>query len=186
MTTKITILCLILLSFGVSCSVATNSYAKVMDPRTLKLNKHQKLTHLHLYWHDTVSGTKPSSVAVLPPRNNATVFGEVNMFDNPLTVGPQLGSELVGRSQGLYAASAQDQFGLLMAMNFAFTDAIYNGSSITVLARNAISDAVREMSIVGGTGHFRFATGYALAKTHYFNPTTFDAIVEYNVYVLHH
>ncbi|CAK9311343.1 unnamed protein product [Citrullus colocynthis] len=103
----------------------------------------KNLTHLHLYWHDTVSSTKPSSVAVRPPRNNATVFGEVNMFDNPLTVGPELGSELVGRSQGLHAASAQDQIGLSMAMNFAFTDAIYNGSSITVLGRNAISNAVR-------------------------------------------
>ncbi|CAK9330017.1 unnamed protein product [Citrullus colocynthis] len=182
----IALMCLILLSFGVSCSTATKSYAKNMDPKTLELNKHQKLTHFHLYWHDTVSGTKPSSVAVLPPRDNATVFGEVNMFDNPLTVGPELDSQLVGRSQGFYAASAQDKIGLLMAMNFVFTHNKYKGSSFTVLGRNPVDDAVREMPVVGGSGKFRFASGYALAKTHYFNPATFDAIVEYDIYVLHY
>ncbi|KAA0058044.1 dirigent protein 22-like [Cucumis melo var. makuwa] len=181
-------LCLILLSFGVSSTTATKSYAKDIDPKSLKLNnkQHQKLTHLHLYWHDTVSGAKPSSVAVLPPRNNVTEFGQVNMFDNPLTAGPELGSQLVGQSQGFYAGAAQDQIGLLMAMNFAFTHGKYKGSSFTVLGRNPISDGVREMPVVGGSGKFRFGSGYALAKTHYLDPVTFDAVVEYNVYVLHY
>ena len=108
------------------------------------------------------------------------------MFDNPLTAGPELGSQLVGQSQGFYAGAAQDQIGLLMAMNFAFTHGKYKGSSFTVLGRNPISDGVREMPVVGGSGKFRFGSGYALAKTHYLDPVTFDAVVEYNVYVLHY
>ncbi|KAF2322762.1 hypothetical protein GH714_030335 [Hevea brasiliensis] len=44
---------------------------------------------------------------------------------------------------------------------------------------------VREMPIVGGTGLFRLALGYAIAKTHWFDITTGDAIVGYNVTVVH-
>ncbi|PPD70511.1 hypothetical protein GOBAR_DD32611 [Gossypium barbadense] len=49
---------------------------------------------------------------------------------------------------------------------------------------NAVLDAVREMPIVGGSGIFRFASGYALAKTVWLNKNG-DAIVEYNVTVVH-
>ncbi|KAL2326898.1 hypothetical protein Fmac_020325 [Flemingia macrophylla] len=60
----------------------------------------------------------------------------------------------------------------------------FNGSSLAVLGRNAVEDAVREMPVVGGSGVFRFATGYAQAKTHAFG--ALEAVVEYNVYVFHY
>ncbi|TKY49658.1 Dirigent protein 21 [Spatholobus suberectus] len=44
---------------------------------------------------------------------------------------------------------------------------------------------VREMPIVGGSGIFRYARGFALAKTYVFNANSGVAIVEYNVSVLH-
>ena len=37
---------------------------------------------------------------------------------------------------------------------------------------------------MAGTGVFRFARGYAIAQTHWFNIMG-DAIVEYNVTVIH-
>jgi hypothetical protein len=42
------------------------------------------------------------------------------------------------------------------------------------------------MPVVGGSGLFRFARGYAQAKTHDLDFKTGDAIVEYNVYVFHY
>ncbi|KAG7023255.1 Dirigent protein 19, partial [Cucurbita argyrosperma subsp. argyrosperma] len=185
MATKLIILCLLLSVLGVTATGPKVSYARKMDPKTLKMDRHF-LLHFHLYWHDTVSGAKPSSVAVLPPRNKATVFGELNLFDNPLTIGPEPSSRRVGRSQGMYAGTASDQIGLMMGMTFAFTTGKYNGSSFTVFGRNAITEHEREMPVVGGTGKFRFARGYALAKTHHLNPDTFDAVVEYDIYVLHY
>jgi Dirigent-like protein len=68
-------------------------------------------------------------------------------------------------------------------MNLIFTDGAYNGSVITVLGRNTPMHATREMSVVGGTGQFRFARGYAIAKTHSADYKTGDAHVEYDVYV---
>ncbi|KAF7825479.1 dirigent protein 22-like [Senna tora] len=108
------------------------------------------------------------------------------MIDNPLTLGPKLSSKLVGRAQGFYASASQSEIGLLMAMNFAFIEGKYNGSTITVLGRNPVFNKVREMPVIGGSGLFRFARGYAEARTNWFSANTGDAIVEYNVYVMHY
>lgn len=108
------------------------------------------------------------------------------MIDDPLTIGPKLSSKLVGRAQGFYSLSSQQEVGLLMAMNFAFIEGKYNGSTITVLGRNTVYSPVREMPVIGGSGLFRWARGYVQAKTYNFNATNGDAIVEYNIYVMHY
>ncbi|KAG9132985.1 hypothetical protein Leryth_015364 [Lithospermum erythrorhizon] len=41
-----------------------------------------------------------------------------------------------------------------MVFNFVFTKGKFNGSSLSVLGRNAAMDNVREMPIVAGTGKF--------------------------------
>ncbi|KAL5072807.1 hypothetical protein RYX36_011791 [Vicia faba] len=108
------------------------------------------------------------------------------MIDNPLTLGPEISSKLVGKSQGFYTSACQDEVGLLMAMNLAFVERKYNGSSITILGRNPVYEKVREMSVIGGSGLFRFARGYAQTSTYSFDPKSGDAVFEYNVYVFHY
>ncbi|KAF8042266.1 hypothetical protein BT93_A0783 [Corymbia citriodora subsp. variegata] len=166
-----------------------SGFATALDPSLMGLNlRKEKLSHFRFYWHDIASGPHPSSVTVVPPPSNAssTFFGLVNMIDNPLTLRPDAGSELVGRAQGLYSSASQEEVGLLMIMNFAFVSGKYNGSGITVLGRNPVFHKVREMPVISGCGLFRFARGYAQATTHTFDPKTGDAVVEYNVYVLHY
>ena len=119
-------------------------------------------------------------------NKSATFFGTVLVMDDPLTVGPEPSSKLVGRAQGIYASTSQEEVGFLMALTFAFMDGKYNGSSLSVLGRNAVFSGVREMPIVGGSGLFRFARGYAQARTHTSNFQTGNAVVEYNVYVFHY
>jgi len=102
-----------------------------------------------------------------------------------LREGPEPTSKLVGRAQGIYAFASQHNAVLLMVMNFAFVDGIYNGSSLSTLGRNAIFDIVREMLVVGGSGVLRLARGYALAKTFSFNLKAGVAVIEYNVSVVH-
>ncbi|XP_065859133.1 dirigent protein 22-like [Euphorbia lathyris] len=163
-----------------------HDFVRSMDKKILGLKK-EKLSHFKLYWHDIVTGAKPSAVMVVPPSNTSTTaFGMVRMIDNPLTMGPEMSSKLVGKAQGFYAQAAQDEIGLLMAMNFAFSEGKYNGSTLTVLGRNTVFSKVREMPVIGGSGLFRFARGYVQATTHKFDLTTGDATVEYNIYVLHY
>lgn len=140
------------------------------------------------YWHDVVSGRNPSSIEVVSSglKNSTTSFGAVNMIENPLTLEPQLNSQLVGMAQGFYASTSQSEVTLLMAMNFAITEGKYNGSSFTILGRNPVFNKKREMPVIGGSGLFRFARGYAQLRTHWFSPATRDAIVEYTVYLLHY
>ncbi|KAB2616426.1 dirigent protein 22-like [Pyrus ussuriensis x Pyrus communis] len=161
-------------------------FVRALDRKLLGLKK-EKFSHFKMYWHDIIGGPNPSSVRVVnPPTNSSTAFGLISMIDNPLTEGPELTSKLLGKSQGFYSSASQKELGLLMAMNFHFIQGKYNGSTITILGRNQVFNKVREMPVVGGSGLFRFARGYAEARTHTFTPTTGDATVEYNIYVLHY
>ncbi|KAK7294770.1 hypothetical protein RJT34_17666 [Clitoria ternatea] len=162
----------------------TDDFVNPMDRKLLGME--EKLSHLRFYWHDILSGRNPSSVTVIPPPlNSTTVFGLVNVVDNPLTLGPRLSSKLVGKAQGLYASTSHSEVDFMMAMSFGFSEGKYNGSSITVLGRDPIFNKVRELPVIGGSGLFRFARGYAHLTTISFSPKTKDAVVEYNVYVLH-
>ncbi|KAE8645783.1 hypothetical protein Csa_017218 [Cucumis sativus] len=107
----------------------------------------EKLSHLHFYFHDIVSGRNPTALIVVPPpSSNAsrTLFGAVVMTDDPLTERPEIGSKLLGKAQGFYAGASKTEFGLLMVMNFAFVEGKYNGSYLSILGRNTIMSAVRE------------------------------------------
>ncbi|KAK7259626.1 hypothetical protein RIF29_25237 [Crotalaria pallida] len=183
-----TILLLILFCSLTIAKEESHHFHKTISPTLIGLQK-EKLSHLHFYFHDIVSGPKPTAVKVAQAQmtnTSSTGFGMVAMIDDPLTVGPEPGSKLVGKAQGVYASAAQNEVGLLMVMNFAFTEGKYNGSTLSVLGRNTVFSAVRELPIVGGSGLFRFARGYAQAKTHTFDLNTGDAVVEYNVYVFHY
>ncbi|KAK9129492.1 hypothetical protein Sjap_009979 [Stephania japonica] len=149
----------------------------------------ERLTHLHFYFHDSVSGKNPSAirVAAAPTTDHSpSLFGLVMMADDLLTQGPEPTSKLVGRAHGLYGSASKEELGLIMAMSYCFTDGVYNGSTLSVMGLNSAAHPVREMPIVGGTGVFRFARGVALAKTYWVNFTSGDAIVEYNVTVVHY
>ncbi|KAL3846290.1 hypothetical protein ACJIZ3_003693 [Penstemon smallii] len=151
--------------------------------------KKQKLSHLHFYFHDIVAGNQPTAVRVAEAamtNTSATRFGAVVVIDDLLTLGPELSSKIVGRAQGIYASADLTNFGLLMVLNYVFTEGEFNGSTISILGRNEVASAVREMPIVGGSGVFRFASGYAQAKTHSLDLTTGYAVVEYDVYVFHY
>ncbi|KAK2636933.1 hypothetical protein Ddye_031725 [Dipteronia dyeriana] len=176
-------LCFILFS---ACLSTTNGDFCEEITEGITFTRFLKMSHLHFYFHDIVSGKNATAVRIAgPPNSTAYGFGSTVMIDDPLTDGPDLTSKLVGRAQGMYAIASQRDISLLLVMNLAFLDGKYNGSSISILGRNPVFDDVREMPIVGGSGVFRSAHGYALAHTILFDYNTGDAIVEYNVYVTH-
>ena len=149
----------------------------------------EKSTHIKLYWHDVVSGPSPTAVPVAraaATNTSQTGFGAVVVIDDPLTQGPdRKSSRPLGRAQGTYIAAGKDEVALLMNMNFVFQAGAYNGSTVAIMGRNPVFDAVREMAVVGGTGVFRMARGYAQARTHTLDLNTGDATVDYNLYINH-
>ncbi|KAL4376110.1 hypothetical protein GQ457_02G041000 [Hibiscus cannabinus] len=182
------LLLLLLLTVLSLATVESSSFSENLSPSTLGLNKAEKLSHLHFYFHDIVAGKNATAVRVAQANTTTATspFGVVVVFDDPLTVGPDMGSKHVGQAQGIYAFASQTDASLLVAYNFAFTEGEYNGSSLTVLGRNAVASAVREMPVVGGSGTFRFARGYAEARTQSYDLKTGNTVDEFDVYVLHY
>lgn len=151
--------------------------------------REEKTTHLHFYFHDRLAGTNATAVSVASASttsSSATGFGGVAVVDDPLTEGPEVTSKLLGRGQGLYAGVGQEQHVLLMVLTFVFQTGKYNGSSLTLVGNDPIFDTVREMPILGGSGVFRLARGYALLRTITAFSSPGNVTVEHNVTVYHY
>lgn len=167
------------------CSSTQSTWAK-----TVSRGERRKTT-IECYYHDTISGESPTAVLIAQANGTSSdsaplAFGKLFMFDDPLTIGPEPTSKLVGRSQGMYGSDSQGEVGLIMAMGFAFSEGIYKGSSISIMVHNPITVKPRELPIVGGTGLFRLAQGYAVPNTYMLDLSTGDAIVGYNITIFHY
>ncbi|GFP89015.1 dirigent protein 15 [Phtheirospermum japonicum] len=151
----------------------------------------EKKTHLRFYIHDILSGKNPTTVKIAGPntttdKNNPTPFGTAFALDDPLTEGPEITSKVIGNARGIYLSSSQDKnMTLVLYVDLGFTTGKFKGSSLSVFSRNPVTETHREMAVVGGRGRFRFARGFILVKTQYFNATNGDAVLEYNVEVVH-
>ncbi|KAL8225750.1 hypothetical protein R6Q57_018307 [Mikania cordata] len=134
--------------------------------------------------HDVLCGSHPSAVRVAGQSMNSTGsamfgFGSIFVIGDSLTATPDANSTLVGRAQGLYAVSSQqNELSLLMSLTYNFVSGIYNGSSLSIVGRNPVMNEVRGEMVVGGTGVFRLARGFALAKTHSMDQVV--AVIGYN------
>ncbi|KAM4082252.1 hypothetical protein ACJW30_11G157700 [Castanea mollissima] len=178
MASVLTLFTFFLMLFSTSCFTTINGVFSEQSPTVISTTRMEKLTCLHFYFHDTLDGTNPTAIRIAGPSKRS--FGSTMMIDDPLTGRPETRSKLLGRAQGIYAFASQRDSSLpLMVMNFAFLEGTYNGSALSILGRNPTLDKVREMPIVGGSGVFRYARGYALAKTFSFNQKTGDAVVKY-------
>ncbi|KAJ0084207.1 hypothetical protein Patl1_29935 [Pistacia atlantica] len=158
---------IIIFVFSISIILISSEHhgsAKTLNKKDFGLGK-EKLSHFRFYWHDTLSGSNPSSMQVVPPVSNyssTTAFGLMNMIDDPLTEGPNLSSKLIGKSTRVLWCD------------------------VTRRRRNPVFSKMREMPVIGGTGLFQFARGYVKLKTYEVDNNTRDAIVEYNCHVLHY
>ncbi|KAL2937158.1 Dirigent protein 23 [Bienertia sinuspersici] len=153
-----------------------------------QLNRHESKTVLQFYFHDNRTGNSPTVALIAQPIEpiiSASGFGNLFMVDDPLTVSPDPDSTLVGRAQGFYGSAAKEGVSYITGLSFGFIDGVYNGSSLEIFGQNDIAKPVRELPVVGGTGVFRMARGYAVAQNYFHNSTTRNAIVGYNVTVFH-
>ncbi|KAL4194688.1 hypothetical protein AMTRI_Chr05g60690 [Amborella trichopoda] len=177
-------LCLLILLFLCSSAFGTkpghlprNQLSKFgFEPPMLVFGK-ENVTHLHFYFHDIVSGPKPTAIEVAradSTNKSATGFGAVVMIDDPLTEGSEVTSKLIGRAQGIYASAAGEEVGLLMTLNYVFVEGKYKGSTLSILGRKTVFSGLLDWR------------GYALAKAHTLDLKTGDAVVEYNILVLHY
>ncbi|XVF05576.1 hypothetical protein REPUB_Repub05bG0184500 [Reevesia pubescens] len=116
------------------------------------------------------------------------LFGTTTVIDDELTEGHELGSTIIGKAQGFYLASSMDGSSHTMA----FTAMFHNGNrdeddaiSFFGVHRTAVLES--PIAIVGGTGKYANAQGYAIIETlHRTNQHTTDGIdtlLQFNVFL---
>ncbi|XP_050210542.1 dirigent protein 10-like [Mercurialis annua] len=122
----------------------------------------------------------------LPSTPQQLMFGTMTVIDDELTEGHDLRSQFVGRAQGFYIASSVDGTSQTMAFTVMFQNSHYEDSlSFFGVHRTAVSES--QLAIMGGTGKYVNAQGFAIVKTF---PATnqhetdgIETLLEFSVYV---
>jgi len=136
-------------------------------------------TQIEFYMHDVVKASK--NFTTVKVTHGPPEFGLIRVIDNALTEGLQQNSKELGRARGMYVQDSPSGVDMLLVITVAFQAGEHNGSTVSL---QGLDDGKqREISVVGGTGHFRHATGHAILETQL--STGANAILKFNITVLH-
>ncbi|XP_077214312.1 dirigent protein 25-like [Tasmannia lanceolata] len=92
------------------------------------------------------------------------LFGTMTVIDDELTEGHETGSAVLGKAQGFYVASSEDGSSQTMAFTTMFENGSYaNSLSFFGVHRTVSSEC--QVAVIGGTGKYVNAKGYATVKT---------------------
>ncbi|XP_058728369.1 dirigent protein 18-like [Vicia villosa] len=96
----------------------------------------------------------------LGPDGLGLGFGTITVIDDILTAQPELGSQIVGKAQGVYVASSADGSRQMMVFTALFEGGEY-GDSLNFYGLYKIGSTMSRLSVIGGTGKFKNARGFA-------------------------
>ncbi|KAI3458401.1 hypothetical protein Pfo_015064 [Paulownia fortunei] len=146
------------------------------------------LTKFQVYIHANFAISEDQTVYEVATAEitskSPTNFGRILVIDNPLTTGSDPESQFMGRYQGMNAYSDFNEASANMNMNIIFSGGEYDGSTLSIMGRQPVYEEVRVLSIIGGTGVFRFAKGTVLASTLSSDPVTKIGTYVYVIYVV--
>ncbi|KAL8257654.1 hypothetical protein R6Q59_029695 [Mikania micrantha] len=117
------------------------------------------------------------------------MFGTIMVFDDELTEGYESGSNLIGKAQGFYVASSIED-GHTNSQCVLFTAMFKSGNYIDSLSffgvhRTGVSES--QLAIMGGTGKYVKAKGYAKVKNVQLNNEQVsyggETVLEFSTYV---
>lgn len=138
-------------------------------------NQYKPCKHLVLYFHDIIYNGKnaanaTAAIVAAPQGANLTIlapqfhFGNIAVFDDPITLDNNLHSKPVGRAQGLYMYDTKNTFTAWLGFSFSLNSTDYQGS-INFIGADPILMKTRDISVVGGTGDFFMHRGVATIMT---------------------
>ncbi|KAF7848272.1 hypothetical protein BT93_L2138 [Corymbia citriodora subsp. variegata] len=145
-------------------------------------------TEMVLYFQDFAAGPNATLIPVAGIAGKLwtfSQFGTVYVTDDFITETPDPNSPLVGRGQGMYVTSALDGSSTHAMFSIAFTNRAYNGSTLEIQGTSKQFEAVREYSVVGGTGKFRFVRGYTTFETISADTARAYSVLRCNVTIRH-
>ncbi|CBI33171.3 unnamed protein product, partial [Vitis vinifera] len=119
------------------------------------------------------------------------MFGTITVIDDELTEGHELGSAVVGRAQGFYLASSLDGGSHTMVLTVLLhgSDHHQEEDTISFFGVHRTASPVSHIAVVGGTGEYENAKGYATIESlHQEDQHTTDGVetvIQVNVYLSH-
>jgi len=130
---------------------------------------------LVFYFHDIIynghnSKNATSAIVGTPAWGNRTIlagqnhFGDVVVFDDPITLDNNLHSPPVGRAQGFYVYDKKEIFTAWLGFSFVFNSTQHKGS-INFAGADPLMNKTRDISVIGGTGDFFMTRGVATLST---------------------
>ncbi|XP_011002154.1 PREDICTED: dirigent protein 18-like [Populus euphratica] len=110
----------------------------------------------------TFAGQNPNGQiqTQLGPDGLGLGFGTITVIDDILTNSPELGSQQLGKAQGVYVASSADGTTQMMAFTTIFEGGEF-GDALNFYGIYKIGSAMSRLSVTGGTGKFKNAMGFA-------------------------
>nr|XP_018674709.1 PREDICTED: dirigent protein 21-like [Musa acuminata subsp. malaccensis] len=169
-------------------STSSSSSSPLLDAVTafpvtseFELGIHKRI-HFRVYFYETFLGPDNGTVTVVNMSLPYT-FGDVDIFDAVLRIGPSKWSTEFGRAQGVSFHVSQRDESSLIPLVLVFTGGNFCDSTLTVIGRMDASGKA-DRAIVGGTGVFQFASGNMVSKL----VTSDDAglVAAFDVYVMYH
>ncbi|KAK7344542.1 hypothetical protein VNO77_14268 [Canavalia gladiata] len=97
---------------------------------------------------------------LLGPDGLGLGFGTITVIDDVLTSQLELGSQIIGKAQGVYVASSADGSRQMMAFTTLFEGGEY-GDSLNFYGIYKIGSTMSQLCVIGGTGKFKNAKGFA-------------------------
>ncbi|XP_021912165.1 disease resistance response protein 206 [Carica papaya] len=129
-----------------------------------------------LYFHDILYNGKnkdnaTAAIVAGPEGTNRTIladnfhFGNIAVFDDPITVDTNLHSKPVGRAQGFYIYDTKNTFTAWLGFTFVLNSTLHGQGTINFMGADPILVKSRDISVVGGTGDYFMHRGVASIMT---------------------
>ncbi|ERM93704.1 hypothetical protein AMTRI_Chr02g217100 [Amborella trichopoda] len=136
---------------------------------------HKPCKRLIFYFHDIIyDGTNAQNATATlvgaPQGANLTKltgnnhFGDLAVFDDPITLDNNLHSPPVGRAQGMYFYDKKEFYTAWLGFSFVLNSTNYLGT-LNFIGADPLLQTTRDISVVGGTGDFFMARGVATIST---------------------
>ncbi|GAA0159442.1 hypothetical protein Leryth_001665 [Lithospermum erythrorhizon] len=136
---------------------------------------HLPCKEMVFYFHDVLFNGQnhdnaTSAIVGSPQWGNKTTmatpfsFGDLVIFDDPITLDNNFHGPSIGRAQGMYLYDQRSIYGAWLAFSFLFNSSAYIGT-LNFVGADPLMNKTRDISIVGGTGDFFMTRGIATLMT---------------------
>lgn len=144
-------------------------------------------TSFTFFLHDGIGSGAYDLTAPVLTAPLGSLFGSLVVFDESITSQPDANSLEVGRGRGMYLSDANDNMGraidFIWTAQFNAASGYGSGTTMSFAGFDRTTDQTREISVVGGTGTFRYARGYAIITTTSLSPSGLSAVLNITAYV---